>query len=130
MKTFSKLSILAMTFLVPSFVLAQQYLQPVDSAVKSFGKILESVYNITFVLAVIAFVGGVAWFIYQKARGESPEKGFLIWGLIGLAVIFSFYGIIRIFRSVIGVSDNSVINTPSLPRAGGTPVPTAQSYRI
>jgi uncharacterized membrane protein YozB (DUF420 family) len=117
MKTFSKLSILAMTFLVPSFVLAQQYLKPVEQAVGSIQRIFGLLYSLVFVMAIVAFVGGVAWIIWKKVRGEDFDKGFLLWGMIGLAVIFSIYGLIRVMQSVVGISDgtNASIGAPALP---------------
>jgi hypothetical protein len=97
-------------------------LQPVEQALGSFSRILGILYNMMFVLAIIAFVGGVAWFIYKKARGEEVEKSFLLWGIVGLAVIFSIYGLIKVLQSVVGVSGNENVQPPRLPNAAGTPV--------
>ena len=70
-------------------------------------------------LAVVAFFWGVVQYIWGLREG-TPEKikngnQFMVWGLIGLFVMFSVYGIIKFFQGTLlnGV-DNSTITVPTV----------------
>jgi hypothetical protein len=65
-------------------------------------------------IAFLAFVWGVARFI--RAAGNEKEikdsKNFLIWGVIGLFVLVTIWGIITFLRGEFGFND--VIGIPQI----------------
>lgn len=48
--------------------------------------------------AILAFVRGVAVFIWQADNEEKRAEGkkFMVWGIIGMFVLVAFWGIVRI----------------------------------
>ena len=75
----------------------------------------QSVVPLIIALAVTVFIWGMVKFI---AAGESSEreagKQFMLWGIIGLTVIFCVWGLVNILGNTFGVK--SVI--PQLPVDG------------
>lgn len=58
-------------------------------------------------LAFAAFVYGVVKYFFisgdnETSRGEGRQ--FIIWGLIGLAVLFSVWGFVNLMLSTLGIS--------------------------
>lgn len=68
-------------------------------------------------LAIIPFIGTVAFFIFVlgvarfiKSTGSDKEmkdsKNLLIWGIIGMFIMVTVWGIISFLRSELGFNDN------------------------
>lgn len=83
--------------------------------------------------AVVVFFLGIVQFIWASRSGEkdgvTKGRSFMIWGLVGLFVMFSVWGIIKFAQGVLGPEFQSTeINVPSFnlkPGAntgGGTPL--------
>jgi len=68
--------------------------------------VLNIVVTIVFVIAVIVFGWGIVKLI--TAAGDptaiKEAKGFLIWGIIGIAVLASIFGIITFLQDYFGVT--------------------------
>lgn len=64
-----------------------------------------AVIPILFALAFIFFLVGMVRFFFSYNE-ENREKGrqFAVWGVVGLVVLFSLWGIVRLFLSVLGTS--------------------------
>jgi uncharacterized membrane protein HdeD (DUF308 family) len=62
----------------------------------------SSVIPLLFALAFIFFLIGVARYFFSQSD-EEREKGrqFVIWGIIGLVVLFSLWGIVNLFLALI-----------------------------
>lgn len=62
----------------------------------------SSVIPFLFALAFIFFLIGVARYFFSESD-ENREKGrqFVVWGLIGLVVLFSIWGIVNLFLALI-----------------------------
>ena len=60
-------------------------------------------------LALVAFFLGVALYIYRSSEKPDIEyaKGVLLWGVIGLAVMFSVGGIAVLLQKTLGIQENS-----------------------
>ena len=56
-------------------------------------------------LALLAFLWGVLQFIRKGTDPKEREQGrqFMLWGIIGLAVMASVWGLVRILTNTIGV---------------------------
>ena len=59
--------------------------------------------EILFVLAIAVFLWGIVKFIYSAGNPEKRKesKNLIIYGLIGLFVLFSFLGIIEILKNTV-----------------------------
>ncbi len=59
-------------------------------------------------IAFLAFVLGVARFIKSSGSGEDVKKnkGLLIWGIIGLFVLVTIWGIISFLKSEFGFNNS------------------------
>jgi hypothetical protein len=67
--------------------------------------ILNVVVTIVFVIAVIIFGWGIVKLIFAAGDPEAIKKakGFLLWGVIGIAVLASVFGIITYLQEFFGV---------------------------
>lgn len=68
--------------------------------------ILNPIIGFLFALAFIFFFWGVAEFVLQADVESARAKGkqHMIWGLIGMFIMFATFAIIRIIANTIGVS--------------------------
>lgn len=73
------------------------------------GKFKEFIINpiiaILFALAFILFLWGAVVFVWNTGNSTSKEDGKnrMIWGLVGMLIMVSAYGIINVAGSLIGV---------------------------
>ena len=80
-------------------------------------KIISALGTLFLSAGVVVFFYGVVQYIWGLRQGD-PSKAkignsFMIWGLVGLFVMFSVYGIIKLAQSLIpGLSDTTI----SVPR--------------
>lgn len=59
-----------------------------------------------FALAFLVFVYGVLnYFIFQAGDEKKREEGraFVLWGLIGMVVLFSVWGFVNLLLSTLGI---------------------------
>ena len=87
--------------------------------------VIRSIGYMLFTLAVVAFFWGIIQFIWSarqgaEGKGISNGKTFMMWGLIGLFVMFSVWGIIKFAQGVFGIQGENTIMVPDLQfRQGG-----------
>ncbi len=60
-----------------------------------------------FVLAGLIFIWGVFGFISKAADSTAQKEGkdHILWGIIGMFIMISAYGIIRLIGNTVGVGD-------------------------
>jgi FtsH-binding integral membrane protein len=68
--------------------------------------IVVPIVELVFALAIVFFVWGAAGLILNKDNGEKHAQSWkhIMWGLIGMVIMVSCYGIIRIIAATIGVA--------------------------
>lgn len=80
-----------------------------ESVKRLIGNINEAVVNpligFLIVLATVYFLWGVMQFIWaSRADGDQEEgKQHMLWGIIGMTLMVSVYGILRIITGTFGV---------------------------
>ena len=81
--------------------------------------IVKSVGTLFMALGVVAFLYGIMQYVWG-VRGGDPKKieegnKFMIWGLVGLFVMFSVFGIVTLAQSLIfNKNDVSIITIPDI----------------
>lgn len=100
------------TAMVPSVVFAEN----LGTVVGSLNSVLRYVVPTIIGFALIAFLWGVLKYLWggdvEKQREES--KQFMLWGIVGLAVMVSVWGLVAIFANLFGMHIPAGF-TPSLP---------------
>ncbi len=77
------------------------------------GAILNPLILILFSVSFVYFAIGVVKLITADAAKREEGKNAVIWGLVGMFIMFSTYGIIRLLLDSFGIQKNDVpyINT-------------------
>ncbi len=91
----------------------------IGSIVNSFtNNIVNALVTLFATAALVAFFFGIVQYIWGMRDGK-PEKvkngnSFMVWGLIGLFVMFSVWGIIIFFQTVLGLQNDRTIYIPEI----------------
>ncbi len=74
--------------------------------------ILNPLILLAFAVASIVFFWGVLQFISSETSDENREKGKkkIFWGLFGMFIMFSAYGLIRLIMGTFGITPGYPIN--------------------
>jgi len=82
-----------------------------ESAVNSIvakivGNIVAPIVEFVFVLAILIFIWGILGFFKgaEDASARETGKQHILWGVIGIGIMISVYGIIRLVYDTIGIS--------------------------
>lgn len=69
-----------------------------------------------FAVAMVVFLWGVFEFIQAAGDPKAREKGrnHILWSLVGIAIMFSVFGIIRIVSNTVGGPTGSINNIQRL----------------
>ncbi|MEO8637585.1 MAG: hypothetical protein ABI430_01650 [Candidatus Taylorbacteria bacterium] len=113
-----KFLIFAGVLLTPSLAFAQQ-LGQLDSLVTSFGRIVNNMVPIVFIIALLVFFWGLAKYILAAGSEESKAEGrrIMVGGIIALFVMASVWGIVRWAQVAIGIDPTKTDIT--VPTIGG-----------
>ncbi|MBP6866164.1 MAG: hypothetical protein KBC12_01315 [Candidatus Pacebacteria bacterium] len=85
--------------LVPVSLYAKTFKEVVDIAT---GDLATVIAELIFAVAFLFFFWGVVQYVLNPTQeAKDKSKGYMIWGIIGLAVMFSVYGLIRLVTSVV-----------------------------
>ena len=90
---------------------AQDIVTPIAKNVLSLAQVLVT---IVFVLAVVAFGWGIVKFIFAGGDPSAiaKAKSFLLWGVIGMAVMASLFGLITFMQTYFGIKSGGLPITP------------------
>lgn len=84
-------------------------------------ELLNTIVPILIILGVIFFIYGViTYVIAQDEEAKSRGRDLMIYGLIGLLVIVSMWGLVAILKNTFGISGTTTINVPCIPSPGVT----------
>ncbi|MFZ3020335.1 MAG: hypothetical protein WA051_02350 [Minisyncoccia bacterium] len=78
----------------------ETFIRKVDAA------ILNPIITLGFAIAMLVFLWGIFEFVRNPADVENRKKGQknILWGLVGLTIMFGVSGIIRIIAATFGIS--------------------------
>jgi uncharacterized membrane protein len=89
--------------------------------------ILSALVPLIVSLAVVVFLWGVLKYVIAGSNKDGKEEGrkFMIWGLIGLVVMVSVWGLVALVKNTFFESSTSPVNPPgsSNPPPGGSNLP-------
>ena len=68
-------------------------------------QIIDPAITLLALAAFVVFVWGVVMFIKNADNDEKRKTGqqHMIWGIIGLAIIFGAFAIVNLLKSIVGV---------------------------
>ena len=74
---------------------------------KIYENILNPLVALVFALALLYFLYGVYEFIRGASDPKARETGgqHILWGFIGLVIMFSVYGILKVLTNTLGVPE-------------------------
>lgn len=106
--------------LTPVFASAAVDFSEISDLVTQAGQIIAKLIPIMFALAIIYFFWGVTQYIRGAGdpKKASEGKSIMIYGIIGLAVMASLYGIIFWLQSTLGIETVTTITLPTVPGLG------------
>ena len=92
---------------------AQDIVTPIANNVLSLVRVLVL---IVFVLAIVAFGWGIVQFIFAGGDPTAigKAKSFLLWGVIGMAVMASLFGLITFLQQYFGVNSGGLNILPPI----------------
>jgi uncharacterized membrane protein len=72
--------------------------------------IINPIIQVLFAVALVVFLWGVFEFIKGSDSEEARKKGtqHIFWGIIGMVIMVSVFGIIRILLNTFGINDSDV----------------------
>ncbi|MCF7843293.1 hypothetical protein K9M47_00160 [Candidatus Gracilibacteria bacterium] len=122
--SFLKISIILTVILSPVYVFsatgAREGAETFASLVSLFtNSVMSAVGGLLVSGGMLAFLYGVVEYIWARRNGDSKglEDGnrFMAWGLIGLFIMFSVYGIIKLGQGILfGNKDVTTISIPNI----------------
>ncbi len=109
-----KIISLGLLFAVPSFAFAAGTLSNVQSLTTGLGGIVKTLMPIAFTLVFVVFFWGVAMYVVKAGDEEAQKKAksIMIYGVIGIAIIASIWGIVGWLQTAFGVSGASSGSVP------------------
>lgn len=80
------------------------------------GDTLNRVIPVLIAAAVVVFFWGLVQYIRQSGKGHDQGKNIMIAGLLGLFIMVSFWGIIRLMQNTLGVNGAVPVSIPQVPQ--------------
>lgn len=88
----------------PTVIGAVYALNADDVLQKIITEIFSPIYQLVAAIAFVYFLYGAAKFIYdiRNPSEKNEGKSHLLWGMVGLFIIFSVGGILKLFGTMLG----------------------------
>ena len=117
---------IAYALLVITPVISFAAFDGIKTLLRDFKAILDLVIPIVIALALIFFFYGIAQFVRSAGDGQAKTieegKKKMLWGVVGLFVMISIYGIIKFLGDSVGI-DTGVKSSNTTPTPTPTPTP-------
>lgn len=82
----------------------------INGLITTAQNILEIVIPALLVIATLVFIWGVITYILAKGSEERKKQGYtlIIWGLVGLFVIVTMWGLVRVIGKTFGIEEKGI----------------------
>lgn len=99
----------------PTFAFAALPMGPLGNTIDQIGSIVEYLIPLMVSIAVLLFLWGIVKFIANAGdeTARSAGKSLMIWGMVAIFVMVSFWGIIGYVQESLGLTGAPVISTPA-----------------
>ena len=99
------------------FLASAQTLFNLESLVRSIGRLINLALPIVVAIALLSFFWGLVKFIFAASDESKQAEGrrLMIWGLVGLFVMVSVWGLVRFIGDALGVGQGDTISVPQVP---------------
>ncbi len=118
-------AILAVALATPALASAQEFLGNFADFIGAIGGLVAIAIPILIAVAVLVFIFGVIKFIVNANDAEKRKEASknIIFGLIGLFVIVSLFGLIRILQGAFNLDgpDGNTLDENFVPQVEGRP---------
>ncbi len=91
--------IASIAVLAPSVAFAAQPIVDANSLVSKFTSIGNTVIGVLIAFAVIYIIYQVVRFIMADGESRTEIRGNILWGIVGLAIILSIWGLVAILTN-------------------------------
>ncbi len=110
-----KVILTALAF-APALAFAQN-LGNLETLTRSIGRLIDLALPIVVAIALLGFFWGLVKFIFAAGDEEKRKEGkqFMIWGLVGLFVMVSVWGLVRFVGNALNVGQGDTIIVPRVP---------------
>lgn len=94
-----------------------QNLSGISNLVTQIGQIIAKLIPVLFALAIVYFFWGVIQYIRSAGDPKKADEGksIMIYGIIGIAVMVSIYGLVAWLQGILGVSGGGSVQLPTVP---------------
>jgi amino acid transporter len=86
--------------------------------------IVNPIILVVFAFGFFMFMVGLVRFLWNLREGEASEEGknHMLWGIVGMLVMISVWGIISLVTSTFGIDNNTATDTSNISSfgSGGT----------
>ncbi|MEK7147876.1 MAG: pilin [Patescibacteria group bacterium] len=108
-----KVILAALTF-APALALAQgtPNLSNLETLLKSIGRLIDIALPIVVAIGLLVFFWGIVKFIFAGEEGKKEGRNLMIWGIVGLFVMVSVWGLVRFLGNAVGVTEQGGTVTP------------------
>jgi len=119
-----KIIISILSLALPLVAMAATGVTTITTLIKSANDIVKSVIPVLMMLAAAVFLWGVVRYLVATGDEEKRKKakGYIVYGLIGMFILITFYGIIRVVAETLGVQTGGFFQDlfpPSSPTPSG-----------
>lgn len=105
--------------LLPALVLAQGKITTFEGLVNKVINIIQYVIPLIFSIALVAFLWGIFQYFFSGAEKKEEARDFLLYGIIGLFVMISVWGLVKILTSTFPL-DTAQPKLPTLGTGGSS----------
>ncbi len=98
---------------LPSFAFAQSLnTAGLNSSINALTVTVNYLVPFGLAVAVVVFIYGIIRYILAKDQeSQAKSRSYIIWGIIGIAVILAVLGLARLLVSFFGINNNTVQRT-------------------
>lgn len=108
----TKKALIVFVLLALPLVASAQALQPLHNLVSSLSQLVARLVPLLIGLAVVAFMWGLVMYLFKRSE---DWKKVMLWSLLALFVMVSFWGIITLAQSALGINPNVQPPVPQVP---------------